>query len=64
MTDDVTVVFHGFLNLTNLEKLEMVNSINEYFDSTNREAVRAARDAEFEKLDLPATSKVCKCCGR
>ena len=64
MTDDVTVVFHGFLSLTNLEKLEMVNAINEYFDSTNREAVRAAHDAEFEELDLPATGKVCKCCGR
>lgn len=64
MTDDATIVFHGFLNLTNLEKLDLVNAINEYFDSTDRGPIRAARDAEFDKVDPAKTGKACKCCGR
>ena len=57
-------MFHGFLSLTNLQKLEMVNAINEYFDSTDRESIRAARDAEFGKVDPKATGRKCKCCER
>ena len=64
MTDDANIVFHGFLNLTNLEKLELVNAINEYFDATDKEPIRAARDAEFQKVGPINTGKTCKCCGR
>ena len=64
MTDDAIIVFHGFLGLTNLEKLELVNAINEYFDATDKEPIRAARDAEFEKVNIAKTDKTCKCCGK
>jgi hypothetical protein len=64
MTDDATIVFHGFLNLKNLEKLELVNAINEYFDSNDREPIRAALDAEFEGVDPAKTGRACKCCDR
>jgi len=64
MNEDVTVIFHGFLGLPNLEKLKLVEAINEYFDSMEREAIRARYDAEFAKLDLLNSGKVCKCCGR
>jgi hypothetical protein len=63
MNDDVTVVFHGFLNLTNLEKLALVESINEYFDSTEREPIRAANNEAFSKLAVVDADKICKCCG-
>ncbi len=33
MEENITVVFHGFLNLPNLEKLKLVEAINEHFDS-------------------------------
>lgn len=64
MTDDATIVFHGFLNLANLEKLEMVNAINEYFDSTEREAIRAKHEEEYGKVEPAVTGRKCKCCGR
>jgi hypothetical protein len=60
MTDDAAVVFHGFLNLPNLEKLQIVEAINEYFDSNVREPIRAANDEQFAGIDL----KTCVCCGR
>ncbi|MGC2237260.1 MAG: hypothetical protein WA584_13945 [Pyrinomonadaceae bacterium] len=62
MEENVTIVFHGFLNLNGKEKLKLVEEINAYFDSNDREPIRRANDAEFEKFDLSAT--ICKCCGR
>ena len=64
MTEDVTIVFHGFLGLPNLEKLKLVEAINEYFDSMEREAIRAAHEAEFAELKPSESGRVCKCCGR
>lgn len=64
MSEDVTVVFHGFLNLTNLEKLKLVESINEYFDSMEREPIRTANDASFAELNVGKGERKCKCCGR
>lgn len=62
--ENVTVVFHGFLNLTNLEKLKLTEKINEFLDSMNREPLREKAEAEFQKINFGAGGKVCKCCGR
>ena len=64
MSDDVIIVFHGFLNLTNLEKLKLVESINEYFDSMEREPIREANERSFSELKIGAGGTKCKCCGR
>jgi hypothetical protein len=64
MKPDLTVVFNGFLNLPNLEKLELVNAINDYFDSNDREPIRAAADERFAKIDKGEPEFRCKCCGR
>ncbi|HYJ92070.1 MAG TPA: hypothetical protein VEV84_12225 [Pyrinomonadaceae bacterium] len=64
MNENVTTVFHGFLNLTNLEKLKLVESINEYFDSTNREPIRVENEAAFAKSRVGIDGNACKCCGR
>lgn len=61
MDENITLVFHGFLNLANLEKLKLVEEINNYFDSTNREPIRAENEMRFKEMDL---SKPCKCCGK
>ncbi len=63
MTDNTAVVFNGFLNLTNLEKLELITAINEYFDSNDRETVRAAADERFGSIDRNSAEFECKCCG-
>ena len=64
MKDKTTIVFHGFLQLAALEKLELVNAINEYFDSNDREPIRAAADTDFEKLPKGSESFTCPCCER
>ena len=64
MEENITVVFHGFLNLTNLEKLKLTEEINNYFDSMNREPIRAEWEENFKKIDLNEVGKSCKCCGR
>ena len=62
MDENVTLVFHGFLNLTGKEKLRLTEEINNYFDSTHREPVRADNEAKFQNIDLSANA--CKCCGK
>jgi len=64
MNDDATVVLHGFFQLPNLEKLKVVEAINEYFDSTEREPIRVRHDHRFEKLKMADPDFECKCCGR
>ena len=65
MTDNTAIVFHGFLNLTNLEKLKLVEIMNDYFDNIPiRESIRAENEVRFAEL-REATSKIsCKCCGQ
>lgn len=63
MNDKTAIVFKGFLQLANLEKLEVVNSINEYFDSTEREPIRAAAEARFAEIHGKAEKEKCPCCG-
>ena len=62
MDENVTLVFHGFLNLTAKEKLKLVSEINRYFDSNEREPIRAEAEQKFSDLDL--TDKPCKCCQK
>ena len=64
MNEDTTVVFHGFLSLPNLEKLKVVEMINEYFDSNEREPIRAVWEEKFAAIDLSSPEKRCKCCGK
>ena len=61
MEDNVALVFHGFLNLPNLDKLKLTQEINRYFDAIERDPIRRENDEAFSKLDLGA--KGCKCCG-
>jgi hypothetical protein len=63
MNENVTVVFHGFLSLTNLEKLKLVESINEYFDTLEREPIREANEKAFTELKV-GSGRTCNCCGR
>jgi hypothetical protein len=64
MEENVTLVFHGFLNLTAKEKLRLTEEINRYFDSNEREPIRAENEEKFKRLDLSAQDKGCKCCGK
>ena len=64
MTDNAAIVFNGFLSLPNLEKLRLVEAINEYFDSNDREPIRAAADERFRAVDREAPGFRCNCCGR
>ena len=64
MEENIALVFRGFLNLTNLEKLKFVDEINNYFDSNNREPIRKDNEEQFQKIETDAANWKCKCCGR
>jgi len=65
MDRDATIIIHGFLQVPNLEKLQIVNAINDYFDAvTERESIRAEHDSRFLELDVIGNNIECKCCGR
>lgn len=64
MNKDSIVVLHGFFQLPHLEKKKVVDAINEYFDSMDREPIRAAYDGEFARLKAEEPSFECKCCER
>ena len=62
MENDALIVIHGFLQLPNRQKLRVVEALNEYFDSMDKQSIRAVHDAAFDALDLSLID--CKCCGR
>ena len=64
MDEKLTLIFHGFLNLSAKEKLKLVESINDYFDSNEREPIRAENEAQFSEIEFAAEHKICICCGR
>lgn len=64
MNENITLVFHGFLNLTMKEKMKLVEAMNEYFDSTQREPIREENEARFQLINFETEKKLCKCCGR
>ncbi len=61
--ENVTVVFNGFFQLNGKEKLALVEAINEYFDSNDRDPIRARHEIEFAKIEFSDENR-CKCCGR
>ncbi len=61
MDENVTLIFHGFLNLNSREKLRLTEEINRYFDANDeREQIRATNEEKFQQLKLV---NGCKCCG-
>lgn len=62
--DNITIVFQGFLKLSNLEKLKMTQKINEYLDTLDREPLRAKAEEDFKKLNFGENGKKCVCCGK
>lgn len=62
MDENIVNVFHGFLNLSAKEKLKLVEAINEYFDSNEREPIRAAWEEKFREIDFDMNN--CNCCGK
>ena len=64
MNKDAIVVLHGFFQLPHLQKKKVVDAINDYFDSVEREPIRAEYDREFAKIQSEESSFECKCCDR
>jgi len=50
MNKDAIVVLHGFFQLPNLQKKKVVDAIDDYFDSMDREPIRAEYDRLFVEL--------------
>lgn len=63
LSDNATYVFRGFLNLPNLEKLSIVEAINEYFDSNDRATIRNEYECNFDEIVKGSQYWECNCCG-
>ncbi len=50
MEENGTLVFHGFLNLSAKEKLRLTEEINRYFDSNDRDPIRAENETHLKIL--------------
>ena len=61
---DAIMVLHGFFALHNREKMKIVDAMNEYFDSTEKDRIRAKYDELFESLGVIGKGIECKCCGQ
>jgi len=64
MKEKPAFVFNGFLQLPNLERLAVVNAINEFFDSTEREPIREEAESKFAEMRVNSPNDICPCCGR
>jgi hypothetical protein len=62
MNKDAIVVLHGFFQLRHLEKKKVVDAINDYFDSMDREPIRETYDRAFAQLRSDDPSFECRCC--
>ncbi|CAN5695114.1 hypothetical protein BH24ACI3_BH24ACI3_09420 [soil metagenome] len=63
MNQEIVIVLTGFFSLRNLDKLQVVEAINEYFDSNDREPIRAESDRRFAEIKTDAPDFSCPCCG-
>lgn len=64
MNENLTTVLHGFFNLSMKEKMQLVEAMNNYFDSIHREPIREENEIEFQKIEFNSKNIICKCCGR
>jgi len=64
MEENVALILNGFFKLTAKEKLRLVEEINNYFDSNDREPIRAQWEEKFAAQGLNAADKKCLCCGK
>jgi hypothetical protein len=59
MNKDITVIMNGFFKLPNLDKLKVVEAINEYFDSNDRGPIRAEWEKAFATIDRKDGGCIC-----
>jgi len=64
MDRDVLLVLHGFLSLTEAQKLELIKQINNYNDSSDKSTFARDIGGKVKSIDLGPLSSGCKCCGR
>ena len=60
MNQNVTPVLHGVLNSPNLDKLQSVEAVNEYFNSNEREKIRNQNEVQFREVVCKTADFVCR----
>jgi hypothetical protein len=63
MNENAALVFHGFLNCSTKEKRQIVDAINNYFDSNDRGLIRRENEEMFSGSSRKNVEWSCVCCG-
>ena len=61
--NNITVLFNGFLQLPNLEKLKLVNAIMNILIRMSR-IIRKENDEKFSEITFSNEGTKCVACGR
>lgn len=64
MNRDVLLVLQGFMNLSEMEKAELIRQINNYNNSNDKATFKRDIGDKVKSVDLGPLSGGCKCCGR
>ncbi len=65
LTDNIAVVFNGFLALSMKEKVRLVDVLNDFFDHPDkREELRRINEQRVSEIDFAAAKRICGCCRR
>lgn len=67
MERSVALVVNGYLNLSNAQRAEFVNQINEFLEGGSASRDRITKEAinKSQRMDVgPIGSGGCPCCGR
>lgn len=64
MNRDVLLVLQGFLNLSDVDKVELIRQLNAYQQSLDKATFKRDIGGKVKSIDLGPLSGGCKCCGR
>ena len=66
MTNNSTLVFKGFLELTDEEREEVIDAINDFYkkDFSTKRNIQESLQEKTASIILGPTGGGCPCCGR
>jgi hypothetical protein len=65
LSDNIAIVFNGFLALSMKEKVRLVDVLNDFFDHPDkREELRRINEQRVGEISFVSDERTCGCCRR